>query len=77
MARLRRSQAVELPRDLDYGALACLSCEEVEKLSLARPRTLHEAGQISGVTPTSLAALLAHVRGKEGWRRDVVDGVAG
>ena len=44
VARLRRSQAVALPTDLDYGALAGLSCEEVEKLSHARPRTLEEAG---------------------------------
>ena len=69
VARLRRSQAVALPSDLDYGALAGLSCEEVEKLSQARPRTLEEAGRISGVTPASVIALLSHVRGKEGWRR--------
>ena len=70
VARLRRSQAVALPSDLDYGALAGLSCEEVEKLSRARPRTLEEAGRISGVTPASIIALLSHVRGKEGWRHD-------
>ena len=60
--RVRRSAACALPDDLDYHALTALSNEEVQKLSAARPRTLQEASQISGVTPSGLAALLIALR---------------
>ena len=45
-----------------------LGRRQVQKLSLARPRTLREASQISGVTPSSVLVLLAHIRNKGGQR---------
>ena len=60
--RVRRSVARQLPEDLDYHALTALSNEEAQKLSAARPRTLQEASEISGVTPSALAALLIALR---------------
>ena len=62
VARMQRSQGLQLPEDLNYGSIASLSCEEVEKLSRVRPRTLQEAAQISGVTPGCLSMLLFHLR---------------
>ena len=62
IARMQRSQGLQLPEDLNYGSIASLSCEEVEKLSRVRPRTLQEAAQISGVTPGCLSMLLFHLR---------------
>ena len=68
VARMQRSQGLQLPEDLNYGSIASLSCEEVEKLSRVRPRTLQEAAQISGVTPGCLSMLLFHLR-KHGGRK--------
>ena len=66
VARMQRSQGLQLPEDLNYGSIASLSCEEVEKLSRVRPRTLQEAAQISGVTPGCLSMLLFHLRKHRG-----------
>ena len=64
----RRDQALQLPGDLDYGAVGGLSSEVRSKLERARPATLPAAARISGVTPAALTALLAHVRKCEGGR---------
>jgi tRNA uridine 5-carboxymethylaminomethyl modification enzyme len=58
----RRDEALALPRDLDYRAIASLSNEVRAKLMEARPATLGAAARISGVTPAALTLLLAHVR---------------
>jgi tRNA uridine 5-carboxymethylaminomethyl modification enzyme len=62
--RLRSDDAVRLPSDLDYAAVAGLSNEMVERLALARPTTLGAAGRIRGVTPAALAAIMVHARRK-------------
>ena len=58
----RRDEGLEIPDDLDYGAISGLSNEATAKLEAARPATLGAAARISGVTPGALTALLAHVR---------------
>jgi tRNA uridine 5-carboxymethylaminomethyl modification enzyme len=58
----RRDESLQLPEDLDYGAIGGLSNEIRLKLQAARPRTLGAAARISGVTPAALTALLRHVR---------------
>jgi tRNA U34 5-carboxymethylaminomethyl modifying enzyme MnmG/GidA len=62
VARMQRNQGLRLPEDLNYSTVSSLSCEEVEKLSRVRPRTLQEAAQISGVTPCCVSMLLHHLR---------------
>jgi tRNA uridine 5-carboxymethylaminomethyl modification enzyme len=62
IAAYRRDEALELPADLDYGAVGSLSNEIREKLRTHRPATLGQAARISGVTPAALVALLKHVR---------------
>jgi tRNA uridine 5-carboxymethylaminomethyl modification enzyme len=64
IARLRSDEAVRIPPDLNYAALAGLSAEMVERLSAARPATLGAAGRVRGVTPAALAAILVHARRK-------------
>ncbi|MEO0883736.1 MAG: tRNA uridine-5-carboxymethylaminomethyl(34) synthesis enzyme MnmG [Pseudomonadota bacterium] len=59
---LRRDEALELPSDLDYGAIGGLSNEVRVRLEAVRPSTLGQAGRIEGVTPSALTALLAYVR---------------
>jgi tRNA uridine 5-carboxymethylaminomethyl modification enzyme len=58
----RRDEALVLPEELDYSAVAGLSNEVREKLVRTRPTTLGAAARIAGVTPAALTALLAHVR---------------
>jgi tRNA uridine 5-carboxymethylaminomethyl modification enzyme len=62
--RLRSDEAVRLPPDIDYGTVAGLSNEMVERLGRTRPATLGAAGRIRGVTPAALAAILVHARRK-------------
>ncbi|MDP2330088.1 MAG: tRNA uridine-5-carboxymethylaminomethyl(34) synthesis enzyme MnmG [Reyranella sp.] len=58
----RRDEALELPDDLDYGAIGSLSNEVRQKLEGHKPATLGQAARISGVTPAALVALLKYVR---------------
>ena len=51
-----------MPVDLDYASVAGLSAEIVEKLCAVRPRTLGQAGRISGVTPAALTCLEIHLK---------------
>jgi len=62
VARLRRDEAIALPRDLDYTSIDGLSAELQEKLGAARPETLAQAGRIEGMTPAALTLILARVR---------------
>jgi tRNA uridine 5-carboxymethylaminomethyl modification enzyme len=64
VAKLRSDEAIRIPGDLDYGAIAGLSNEMVERLSLARPATLGAAARMRGITPAALAAILVHARRK-------------
>ena len=61
----RRDESLELPDDLDYGAIGSLSNEVRLKLQAAKPATLGAAGRIPGVTPAAMTALLAHVKRAE------------
>ena len=61
LARHRRDEGVALPT-LDYGAIAGLSTEMIERLVAAQPTTLGAASRIPGVTPAALAIVLAQVR---------------
>jgi tRNA uridine 5-carboxymethylaminomethyl modification enzyme len=62
VAAFRRDEALALPADLDFAAIAGLSNEMVERLGRARPANLGAAARVAGVTPSALTALLAHVR---------------
>ena len=59
MARWKRGGAVELPADLDYSRanFPAMSSEELERLGKERPRTMHAASQMEGLTPHSLVYL--------------------
>lgn len=51
-----------IPEDLDYDAIDSLSIEVRQRLKLARPETIGQAGRISGVTPAAIALLLIHIK---------------
>jgi tRNA uridine 5-carboxymethylaminomethyl modification enzyme len=64
VSRMRRDESIRIPEDLDFGTVAGLSAEMVERLRSARPGTLGAAGRIRGITPAALAAILVHTRRK-------------
>jgi tRNA uridine 5-carboxymethylaminomethyl modification enzyme len=59
--RHRRLEDKLLPPDLAYHKLAALSREAAEKLDKVRPRTVGQAGRISGITPADIAVLLVYL----------------
>ncbi|EGB13736.1 glucose inhibited division protein A [Pseudodesulfovibrio mercurii] len=62
VAKFKSLEDKVLPEDLDYGSVSGLTREVVEKLSRIQPRTLGQAGRISGVTPAALACLEIHLK---------------
>lgn len=60
--RFRKIEAVRLPADLDYMAIAGLSHEVREKLTLIRPYTLGQAARISGITPAAISFLSVYLK---------------
>ena len=65
IAALSKEEALSLPTDIDYAAIAGLSHELREKLSLIRPQTMGQANRIEGMTPGALTALLGHVKRRD------------
>jgi tRNA uridine 5-carboxymethylaminomethyl modification enzyme len=63
-ARLRRLRHLEIPVDLDPGAIPGLSREVVEELERCRPRTIADAERLPGLTPAAVAILVASVAGR-------------
>jgi tRNA uridine 5-carboxymethylaminomethyl modification enzyme len=62
LAQLAADRQRLIPDWVDYRQIAGLSNEMVERLEAARPATLADAGQMRGITPAALAAILAVVR---------------
>lgn len=62
--QMTRLEKFLIPTDTDYGLVRGLSREEVEKLVKVRPRSIGQAGRISGVNPSALQALVIHLKGK-------------
>ncbi len=58
----RKDEALTLPETLDYRLIHGLSTEIKTKLQAAKPATLGAAARISGVTPSALTAILAHIK---------------
>ena len=68
--KLRASEEVRLPVDIDYPGISGLSKEIQSKLAQARPETLGQASRIPGVTPAAISLLLIHLK-KRGAARQV------
>ena len=62
VAARRAATHVHIRPDLDYGGIAGLSAEMVQRLDAARPTTLGDAERIPGITPAALSVLLVHNR---------------
>jgi tRNA uridine 5-carboxymethylaminomethyl modification enzyme len=55
--RFEKMEQTILPEDMSYAGIPGLSREVTEKLTRIQPRTLGQAGRISGVTPAALSCL--------------------
>ena len=55
--RMKRMDLVRIPGELDYSSVTGLLNESRQKLQAIRPRTLGQAGRISGVTPADIMLL--------------------
>jgi tRNA uridine 5-carboxymethylaminomethyl modification enzyme len=53
---------LKIPENLDYDRVASISIEVREKLKTLRPATIGQARRISGVTPSSITAIILHLR---------------
>ncbi|WP_407362586.1 tRNA uridine-5-carboxymethylaminomethyl(34) synthesis enzyme MnmG [Pseudomonas luteola] len=67
--RLRSSESIRLPTDLDYTAISGLSKEIQHKLSQGRPETLGQASRIPGVTPAAISLLMIHLKKRSAGRQ--------
>ena len=54
---LREDRNAHIPSNFTFSAVSGLSNEMVERLSVARPESLAQAGRVRGITPAALSAL--------------------
>jgi tRNA uridine 5-carboxymethylaminomethyl modification enzyme len=60
--KLRKYENTALPEAFDFAQVRGLSNEVMQKLLSIKPRTIAQAGRISGVTPVALSLLLVHLK---------------
>jgi len=62
--RQRKSAQRSIPDGFDYDSVRHLRAEAREQLARIRPRTVGQAGRVSGITPADLALVLVHLEGR-------------
>lgn len=62
IAKLRASENIVLPNDLDYTVISGLSKEIQQKLINVHPQTLGQAARIPGVTPAAISLLMIYLK---------------
>ncbi len=60
--RLERYEDVNIPLTLNYLQIKGLSTEGREKLNRIKPRSIGQAGRISGVSPSDISILLVYLK---------------
>lgn len=64
ISRLKRDQAISIAPDFDFDSVVGLSAEVRAKMKSIRPRSIAEASEIEGITPSALVLLSAVMRRK-------------
>ena len=62
--QMRKLEKKELAEDLDYSQIKGLRLEAIEKLNKVKPRSVAQAGRISGVSPADISVLLIWLAGR-------------
>ncbi len=62
VAKLLRLETIKIPEDFDYHILKSLSAEAKQKFNNIRPKTIAQAGRISGVSPADINVLLIYLK---------------
>jgi tRNA uridine 5-carboxymethylaminomethyl modification enzyme len=62
--RYRQLEARTIPESFDYAAIPDLRFEAREKFTRVRPRSIGQAGRISGISPADIATLYIHLTRK-------------
>ena len=60
--QFKKLESTRLPENIDYNKIPTLSLEAREKLAETAPESLGQAGRISGVSPSDMAALLIYLK---------------
>ena len=60
--KMKRSESVKIPEDLDLDAISGLSNEVKQKLRDHKPENLGMAGRIQGITPAAISILLIEIK---------------
>ncbi|WDT68608.1 tRNA uridine-5-carboxymethylaminomethyl(34) synthesis enzyme MnmG [Cloacibacterium sp. TD35] len=58
VAKLQRLETIRIPEDFDFSKISSLSAEAKQKLNKIQPKTIAQAGRISGVSPADINVLL-------------------
>ncbi|WP_299176106.1 tRNA uridine-5-carboxymethylaminomethyl(34) synthesis enzyme MnmG [uncultured Chryseobacterium sp.] len=61
VAKLNRLENIKIPEDFDYSKISSLSAEAKQKMSNVKPKTIAQAGRISGVSPADINVLLVYL----------------
>ncbi|MDF2191029.1 tRNA uridine-5-carboxymethylaminomethyl(34) synthesis enzyme MnmG [Paraflavitalea sp. CAU 1676] len=59
--RMSQLEDLNIPENFDYGRVAALSNEALQKFKRIRPRTLGQASRISGVNPSDVQILMVYM----------------
>ncbi len=59
--KLKRLELVEINDSIDFSNLKAISTEARQKLKRFKPKTIGQASRISGVSPSDINVLLAHI----------------
>ncbi len=60
--RMNNSINIDISSIDDYCKIPSLSNETIEKLNIARPKTISQALNVSGITPAAIITILAHIK---------------
>jgi len=61
VAKLNRLENIKIPDDFEYAKISSLSAEARQKMANVKPKTIAQAGRISGVSPADINVLLVYL----------------
>jgi tRNA uridine 5-carboxymethylaminomethyl modification enzyme len=59
--KINRLEKLKIPDDIDFNELLSISIEGRQKLTKIKPKTIGQAGRISGVSPSDINILLMYL----------------